>query len=361
MVTDNDPDEQKGSGKVCINSKVLDFIHDRVSVTVNGRDYSVLIKEIANWIPNILKSEEPSPSTSECESIDGTESDENKDVLSNGSTTNIPDVNLNPDNNTTIAADKSISNENEHVGDEKVRDEKSSNAARPKHNDVIPVDTRLPNPLASMRNIDIEAVKNLLQKIIEAVDLSDIPMGGRAFIQVNKFIVFKNKLKNVKAKLKDWIKTEISKRNGTKASLLHNLKSIDQAIGNEGGYTQNLATHRMDILKNIASIEKLESLDLDQKSRRHWCAHRDDNTKFFHATLKRKHKKLVVSGVMSNGMWITNPTQVKNNFLDFFSSKFNAFNGISISHPSPHLKSLTSSQREFLSSDFTESEIKDAV
>nr|GFA06129.1 RNA-directed DNA polymerase, eukaryota, reverse transcriptase zinc-binding domain protein [Tanacetum cinerariifolium] len=117
----------------------------------------------------------------------------------------------------------------------------------------------------------------------------------------------------------------------------------------------------MDILNKIASIEKLESLDQAQKSRHHWCAHEDDNTKFFHATLKQKRKKLVVSGVTSNGMWITNPTHVKNTFLDFFSSMFNAFNGISISQPSPHLRSLTSTQIDFLSSDFSELEIKDAV
>ncbi|GJV13593.1 RNA-directed DNA polymerase, eukaryota [Tanacetum coccineum] len=441
LFLDNDPDEQKGSGKVCINSKVLDFIHDRVSVTVNGRDYSVLIKEIANWSPSILKSEEaspsaseePSPSTSECESIDGTESDENKDVLSNGSTTNIPDVNLNPDNNTTIAADKSISNENEHVGDEKVRDEKSSNAA--KHNDGDSVDTTSKPPgfneETNLTQVDLLAVKamwgnfqfevasssargnsggiltiwdpaifsctttlvtdnvlivegnwavnnvkcfllnvyapqstqnkkeiwnfilsfmqnhvgeyivfgdfnvvrfaherqgtvfcqnmaNDFNQFITAADLSDIPMGGRTFTrmnkqctkfskldrflvtngileqfpslhgrilsniwsdhnlillknevlyygptpfklfdswlehdgfdnivwdawnepaftsEVNKFIVFKNKLKNVKAKLKDWIKTEISKRNGTKASLLHNLESIERQLATEG-------------------------------------------------------------------------------------------------------------------------------
>nr|GEW29712.1 ribonuclease H-like domain, reverse transcriptase, RNA-dependent DNA polymerase [Tanacetum cinerariifolium] len=83
MVTDNDLDEQKGSGKVCINSKVLDYIHDRVSVTVNGRVYSVLIKEIANWSPSILQLAESSPFASECESFNGTESDENKDVLVN--------------------------------------------------------------------------------------------------------------------------------------------------------------------------------------------------------------------------------------------------------------------------------------
>ncbi|GKB48277.1 RNA-directed DNA polymerase, eukaryota [Tanacetum coccineum] len=241
---------------------------------------------------------------------------------------------------------------------------------------------------------------NDFNQFITAADLSDIPMGGRTFTRMNKqctkfskldrFLVTNGILEQFpslhgRILSNIWsdhnlilLKNEVLYYGPTPFKLFDSWLEHDgfdnivwdawnepaftsEAIGNGGSHTQNLATQRMDILKNIASIEKLESLDLAQKSRRHWCAHGENNTKFFHATLKRKHKKFVVSGVMSNGMWIMNPTQVKNTFLDFFSSKFNAFNGISISHPSPHLKSLTSTQRELLSSDFTESEIKDAV
>ncbi|GKA27987.1 RNA-directed DNA polymerase, eukaryota, reverse transcriptase zinc-binding domain protein [Tanacetum coccineum] len=243
----------------------------------------------------------------------GIESDENEDVSANGedkvsdvdintgdyvpgsyydnsinkSTTNKPDVILNQDNNSTDAADKSISNENKHFGDEKVREENSSNSAKP--NDGESVDTTSKPP-------GFNGVSESTKKTLKKKQTFD----GSLLIVLDKYISIGNTLGY---------------------DMQGMLVETQEAIGNGGSHTQNLATKRMDILKNIASIEKIESLDLAQKSRRHWCAHGDDNT----------------------------------------YSKFNAFNGISISQPSPHLKSLSSSQRESLSSDFSDLEIKDVV
>ncbi|GJR04729.1 retrovirus-related pol polyprotein from transposon TNT 1-94 [Tanacetum coccineum] len=189
-------------------------------------------------------------------------------------------------------------------------------------------------------------------QLITDADLFDIPMGGRAFTRMNKHLharILSNIWSNHNPIL---LKNEVLDYGPTPFKLFDSWFDHDgfesivrvawnesiftsEAIGNGGSHTQNLATKRMDILKNIASVEKIESLDLAQKSRRHWCAHGDDNTKFFTQPSKENVRNLL--------------------------SKFNAFNGISISQPSPHLKSLFSSQRESLSSDFSDLEIKDVV
>nr|GEV63356.1 RNA-directed DNA polymerase, eukaryota [Tanacetum cinerariifolium] len=66
------------------------------------------------------------------------------DNFINKSTTNKPDVNFNPDTNSTVAADKSISNENDHFGNEKASDEKSSNVAKPNDGDSVDTTSKPP-------------------------------------------------------------------------------------------------------------------------------------------------------------------------------------------------------------------------
>nr|GEZ64675.1 hypothetical protein [Tanacetum cinerariifolium] len=66
------------------------------------------------------------------------------DNFINKSTTNKPDVNFNPDTNSTVATDKSISNENEHFGNEKASDEKSSNVAKPNDGDSVDTTSKPP-------------------------------------------------------------------------------------------------------------------------------------------------------------------------------------------------------------------------
>ncbi|GKB55633.1 RNA-directed DNA polymerase, eukaryota, reverse transcriptase zinc-binding domain protein [Tanacetum coccineum] len=77
--------------------------------------------------------------------------------------------------------------------------------------------------------------------------------------------------------------------------------------------------------------------------------------------MKRKRKKLAVSGITAKGLWVTNPSQVKSIFLEFFQDKFKPIECASISQPSNHLKQLSSNQVDYLSSYFSKTEIKDAI
>ncbi|GJT52967.1 RNA-directed DNA polymerase, eukaryota [Tanacetum coccineum] len=179
--------------------------------------------------------------------------------------------------------------------------------------------------------------------------------------EVSSFISFKNKLKHVKNKIKHWNKHMTQIRNGDRQKLLKNLKDIDKELEN-GIDPLHLAPQRMNILNDLLSIDTLENMNLaTKKNRKLWCMHGDENSNFFHSSLKRKRKKLAVSGITSNGLWVTNPSQVKSIFLEFFQDKFMPIECASISQPSNHLKQLSSNQVDYLSSHFSETEIKDAI
>nr|KAJ0224778.1 hypothetical protein LSAT_V11C100030150 [Lactuca sativa] len=56
--------------------------------------------------------------------------------------------------------------------------------------------------------------------------------------------------------------------------------------------------------------------------------------------LKRKRRKLSISGLMVDGLWVCNPNQIKDHFLRLYKEKIKSFLGAMLSQPSPRLKRL---------------------
>nr|GEW56677.1 hypothetical protein [Tanacetum cinerariifolium] len=48
----------------------------------------------------------------------------------------------------------------------------------------------------------------------------------------------------------------------------------------------------------------------------------DENSKFFHGTINKKRTNLAVKGVMIEGLWVDDPSKVKDEFRDYFASRF---------------------------------------
>ncbi|GJR91204.1 hypothetical protein Tco_0215215 [Tanacetum coccineum] len=69
--------------------------------------------------------------------------------------------------------------------------------------------------------------------------------------------------KNIKAKLKD------------------DLKAVDDIIDNGGG-NDEVVKLRMDVLKSIQDIDKIQSLDAAQKAKIKWSIEGDENSSFYH-------------------------------------------------------------------------------
>lgn len=56
----------------------------------------------------------------------------------------------------------------------------------------------------------------------------------------------------------------------------------------------------------------------------------DENSKTFHSMIRRKRRKLAISGIMVDGFWVTNLSDVKSHFLHFLKNKFHPFDGASL-------------------------------
>ncbi|GJZ68083.1 RNA-directed DNA polymerase, eukaryota [Tanacetum coccineum] len=129
---------------------------------------------------------------------------------------------------------------------------------------------------------------------------------------------------------------------------------------------QNIATRedlidRAASMKIIGDIDRKEASDLVQKTKIKWDIEGDENTSFFHGTLKKKRRQNDIKRVLKNGIWIEDPGEVKAEFYEHFRSRFSYTSGDRPCLGDVPLNRLSCQQRDFLESDFLNDEIKMAV
>lgn len=68
MFLDDDLEEQKSCGRVCVNSMHTSYIWDTVVVSIDGKDFSITVREISYWTLTFNKMDEESEDGYEAES-----------------------------------------------------------------------------------------------------------------------------------------------------------------------------------------------------------------------------------------------------------------------------------------------------
>nr|GEW36416.1 RNA-directed DNA polymerase, eukaryota, reverse transcriptase zinc-binding domain protein [Tanacetum cinerariifolium] len=153
--------------------------------------------------------------------------------------------------------------------------------------------------------------------------LIDLPMGGRSFTWMNKFdrIDFE---KVVKDKWDD-ITGEVL---GHTKSLHTKLKDLKSHLKIWYSHTKEVKTSRMNLLL-------VDMRNLDQKineARVKWEVEGDENSKFFHGLINSRRKSQSIHGIMHEGVWLSDPKDIKEAFLNFYKKKF-SFHDSKVSFP----------------------------
>nr|GEV25113.1 RNA-directed DNA polymerase, eukaryota [Tanacetum cinerariifolium] len=116
---------------------------------------------------------------------------------------------------------------------------------------------------------------------------------------VNRMIRFKKKLQDLKAIIRCWVKDKRMHRSGEKISIKNELSDINKEVD-----------------------RGMEAKDSFQKSKIKWAIEGDENSKFFHGIINKKHSQLAIRGVFDNGLWCTDPGKVKEAFFNHFEARF---------------------------------------
>ncbi|GKD29981.1 hypothetical protein Tco_1240759, partial [Tanacetum coccineum] len=179
-------------------------------------------------------------------------------------------------------------------------------------------------------------------------------------VEENSLVSFKKKLQNIKQVIRKWIASKRSESNKLKNDHKVRLSDIDVKI-DQGCATDEDFLNLRESMKILGNIDRIEASDLGQKSKYKWALEGDKNSFFFHGSLKRKRKQLAISGILKDGEWMEDPSDVKAEFLAHFRNRFQLPSGhpISLNVNMPNL--ISSTQCEFLEHQCTREEIKRTV
>nr|GEV58921.1 RNA-directed DNA polymerase, eukaryota, reverse transcriptase zinc-binding domain protein [Tanacetum cinerariifolium] len=150
-------------------------------------------------------------------------------------------------------------------------------------------------------------------------------------VEANGFISFKKKLKYLKIVIRKWAKSNKAESNKIKSEHQLRLSSIHVKI-DKGNVTENELLLRRDSLKILGDINRLEANDIAQKANIKWY-----------------------------GAWIEEPFNIKAEFLDHFSKRFQCSHGITPSLDGDMPNCLSPTESKFLERQISREEIKKAV
>ncbi|GJU10022.1 RNA-directed DNA polymerase, eukaryota, reverse transcriptase zinc-binding domain protein [Tanacetum coccineum] len=165
----------------------------------------------------------------------------------------------------------------------------------------------------------VEALPNLLRDSFDEVIKMELPKleehnFGRKLLSYENFHL-------LKAKIKQWHSESKTSDHVTKHDKLQLLKSIEGKI-KAGSTNDDDRDFRIKLLQEVDRLDTFESFDLFQKVRVKWDIEGDENSKFFHGLIKQKIRAQMIYGIMKEGVWISDPSQIKEEFLNLFEEKF---------------------------------------
>ncbi|GJX71225.1 putative RNA-directed DNA polymerase, eukaryota, reverse transcriptase zinc-binding domain protein [Tanacetum coccineum] len=157
-----------------------------------------------------------------------------------------------------------------------------------------------------------------------------------------------------------WNNDGIVEANGL-VSFKKKLQHLKHVLIDQGKATDLDLLNRRDSIRLLGDLDRIEATDLAQKARIKWALEGDENSNFFHATLKKNRRQLAIKGILNEGEWIENPDNIKTLFVDHFRNRFQQTCETPSSFDVDMPNHISCDQREFLERSFSRDEIKKAV
>ncbi|GJV52789.1 RNA-directed DNA polymerase, eukaryota [Tanacetum coccineum] len=176
----------------------------------------------------------------------------------------------------------------------------------------------------------------------------------------NDYINLMKKLKFLKEKIRKWNVVYKESKNGGMRNLKADLHSLDAAM-DKGESSEMVSNRRMEVIRLMQDMEKVDNLEVAQKAKVKWAIEGDENSKYYHGVLNKKRSRLTIRGVMVDGVWIEQPSLVKKEFLMHFKKRFEQPCRQDIRLEMDFINRLSIDQKDDLESDVTNDEVRKAV
>ncbi|GJZ90239.1 putative RNA-directed DNA polymerase, eukaryota, reverse transcriptase zinc-binding domain protein [Tanacetum coccineum] len=179
-------------------------------------------------------------------------------------------------------------------------------------------------------------------------------------VEVNGLISFKKKFQNLKGVIREWVALKKADSYILNEFYHEQISSIDAKV-DQGCASEDDLRIRKDASFALRDLNRKDSLDLTQKAKIKWAIEGDENTQFFHGSLKAKRRFLAIRGILKDGDWINQPSLVKSEFFSHFCKRFQQPLNTLTSFDINFANSLSAIQSAHLERNCTRDEIKRAV
>ncbi|XP_071741317.1 uncharacterized protein [Rutidosis leptorrhynchoides] len=129
------------------------------------------------------------------------------------------------------------------------------------------------------------------------------------------------KFRLLKGHLKNWIHNTRSNEAKRLKEITGKIEDLDIII--DSGFASNIEVDTRNSLESEKNeLLKISDLDSLQKARVKWDVEGDENSIFFHSSLKRTRRIQHIQGLLVDGVWLDDPNVIKETFFDHFKAKF---------------------------------------
>ncbi|CAJ2668643.1 unnamed protein product [Trifolium pratense] len=172
--------------------------------------------------------------------------------------------------------------------------------------------------------------------------------------------VLKEKLKLIKAGLKEWHKVHTQNLHSRIDNLKARLSALDEK-GEEEALSREELVEFHGVSLDIHSLSRLHASISWQQSRSVWLKDGDANSKYFHSVLASRHRRNAMSAIQVDGVTIEGVEPIRQAVFSHFESHFKASNVDRPGVDDLQFKRLNHVENGSLIKPFTEAEVKSAV
>ncbi|XP_035845355.1 uncharacterized protein LOC118491582 [Helianthus annuus] len=176
----------------------------------------------------------------------------------------------------------------------------------------------------------------------------------------NPDVVFSNKLRFIKNRIKAWRDKMRVKENEEIALARDELEDLE-LIMEIRDLSEDEEWALSEIKKVINDFDENKARDTKQRSRVKWIKEGDENSKFFHAMVNNRKASNAIHGLSIDGSWCDNPSRIKKFIFEFFREKFKEKVELRPNIVCDNLKKLKDADVEALTQRFGSEEIKIVV
>ena len=112
---------------------------------------------------------------------------------------------------------------------------------------------------------------------------------------------------------------------------------------------------------DIAEHTRAIALDLKQRAKIKWEVKGDENTRFFQGYVNNRNRKNHIHGIMTNGIWTTDPVMIKQEATRFFERKYRECWRVRPVFRSEGFRKLSKEDTRYLEGEFSMGEVKNAI